>query len=583
MWLFQSSIARKYLFSLLAFLMPITLIGITVNYVGMSAARKEVVASYTNSVNLLAGKLDYRLETLTNLADNLFTNTDLIYINYNHSDGPDILLKYADFLDMMKVFSYNDQLESDVTIHLKDNERTISSKNGLGYATVDERRKIFAMDSALTNRWLFQKDSQKPLVDKLIFIRNPSYSGGENDIVVKIEIDRAQIVKFLESLKSPEEEGNTFLIDPKSEILFASNGYQMNQEILTKKVSSYNTDSGEFKYSINHEEYHILFNKSKETGLIMGMCFLENQIMGRITFLSKLLFTIYFVASIILAFVFTFVSYRSLLFPIHRLVEGMRLVSKGDFKVQITGEHKDELGFMFNQFNTMVSKIDNLINDVYIARLNQQQAKLKLLQSRINPHFLYNCLNFIYQMSMKEDNEGAANMALHLGRYYRYVAKCSKDFVPLKDEIENVENYIHIQKTRFKGRLEYEAYIPDELVNKVVPAMILQPVVENAIIHGIESTEKGISIKVSAKQEDNMLKICVEDDGKGLEEAAVDALKSSLKEIDKEETGVGLNNTHWRLRLHYGDRSGIEIERIKPKGLRVILCISCEVGGEADV
>lgn len=583
MWLFKSSIAKKYLLSLLAFLIPVTLIGIIVNGIGMSTARKEVIDSYSNSVNLLEGKLDYRLETLTNLSDILFTNTDLIYINYSKSDSPDILLKCASILDMMKVFSYNDQLESNVTIYLKDSERVFSSKTGLESASSDERKKFFALDMELSDRWLFQYENKNSSVDKLTFVRNPSYARVENNIVVRIEIDKAQLIKFLKSLKSPQEKGNTFLIDPKGRILFAPNDYQMDPQLLTEKVQSYNTDSGEFKYTINNEQYRILFSKSEESGLTIGMCFLETEILGRISILSRLLFTIYFVASIIFAFIFTFVSYRSLLFPIHRLVEGMRSVSKGDFKVEIKENHKEELGFMFNQFNNMVRKIDSLINDVYIARLNQQQAKLKLLQSRVNPHFLYNCLNFIYRMSMNEDNEGAASMSLNLGKYFRYIVKCNKDFVPLKDEIENLDTYIQIQKARFRGRLEYETNIPDEAINNLVPNMIIQPIVENAIIHGLESIENGIKIKVEAKYQEDLFLICVEDNGKGQDEDSIEAIKNSLKEMDKEGSGVGLNNTHWRLRLNYGEKSGVKIDRVNPSGLRVTLYIDYSEGEKANV
>ena len=110
--------------------------------------------------------------------------------------------------------------------------------------------------------------------------------------------------------------------------------------------------------------------------------------------------------------------YKNLLIPIYKLVEAMRRVGQGELKTRISEDKRDEFGFIYAQFNMMTGKIDSLINEVYEEKIRRQQTQFKVLQAQINPHFLYNCLNFIYQMAMAENMDGAAKMALYLGRYW---------------------------------------------------------------------------------------------------------------------------------------------------------------------
>ena len=213
-----------------------------------------------------------------------------------------------------------------------------------------------------------------------------------------------------------------------------------------------------------------------------------------------------------------------------------------------------------------------MINEVYVEHLNYQQAQLNFLQSQINPHFLSNCLNFIYQMNKGGRIEGAADMALYLGRYFRYATKSDKDIVTIKEEIDNIENYIRIQKMRYPEKIDYHIDISDKIMNLKVPRLVIQPVVENSIIHGIEAIDRPGKIEIYTEEDNQVYTIIVEDNGPGIEEEELKEIRMGLNETEEQEDmGYGILNPHLRLRLKFGDNAGLVIENRKVTGTRVFI------------
>ncbi|REE81001.1 two-component system sensor histidine kinase YesM [Paenibacillus taihuensis] len=261
--------------------------------------------------------------------------------------------------------------------------------------------------------------------------------------------------------------------------------------------------------------------------------------------------------------------------PLRKLSRLMRKVEQGELQVMFPVTASDEVGRLGSSFNTMVSKLSELGYLLYETEIREKDAQIAALQSKINPHFLYNTLGSISMFAELENNREIVTMANNLSRLLRYSLSSRKETVTLRDELEHVAGYMSIQKIRYEERIQYEQQIdPEALECNVIPLMI-QPIVENAINHGLD---KGVGtglIRVSGSAQDGLLTITIEDDGIGLTHDELELLKDRLytsKDLGG-KSGNGLLNVHRRIVLHYGESFGITLESMPYQGLRVTLSL----------
>ncbi|MFD0673010.1 histidine kinase [Cohnella sp. GCM10027633] len=264
--------------------------------------------------------------------------------------------------------------------------------------------------------------------------------------------------------------------------------------------------------------------------------------------------------------------------PLRKLSRLMRKVEQGELHVMLPVTTQDEVGRLGNAFNKMVSKLSELGYLLYETEIREKDAQIAALQSKINPHFLYNTLGSISMYAELAGNREIVTMANNLGRLLRYSLSNRKETALLADELEHVNGYMSIQKIRYDDRLRFEQAIePDALACKVIPLMI-QPVVENAINHGLD---KGIGtglIRLSGAVADGVLKIVVEDDGIGLTNDELEQLRSKLlhsKDLGG-RSGNGLLNVHRRIVLNFGEGYGIALESMPYQGLKVTLSLPAQ-------
>jgi len=258
--------------------------------------------------------------------------------------------------------------------------------------------------------------------------------------------------------------------------------------------------------------------------------------------------------------------------PLRKLSHLMRRVERGDLNVSFPVKQSDEVGHLGRAFNMMVSKLSELGYLLYETEIREKDAQIAALQSKINPHFLYNTLGSISMYAEMEGQREIVAMSNNLSRLLRYSLSDNKESVTLQDEIEHVGGYMTIQKMRYEDRIHFTLDIDEEvLACKVIPLMI-QPVVENAINHGID---KGIgegNIRLTGRQADGVLSITVEDDGIGLSKEQLDEIRKRLntRELGG-KTGNGLLNVHRRILLHYGEPYGLTLESMPYQGLKVVI------------
>ena len=270
--------------------------------------------------------------------------------------------------------------------------------------------------------------------------------------------------------------------------------------------------------------------------------------------------------------------------PIERLQQTMEEASRGYLDGVVPVESTDEVGKLTQNFNRMLKKIQTLIVENYTSKIHQanaeskqRHAELRALQAQINPHFLYNTLGTISSLAMMEGVDSISRMAEALSDFFRYSIHNGEIMVALRDELAQVERYFTIQRIRYGERISLEVDIPKPQLEQSIVKLSIQPLVENACIHGLESTGQG-KIKICSQVDGKKLKILITDTGIGIDENDLLKIRAVLKNPDTvEETGtqfgIGLRNVQARLKLHYGLEYGLEIDSKEGEETTVILDI----------
>lgn len=271
--------------------------------------------------------------------------------------------------------------------------------------------------------------------------------------------------------------------------------------------------------------------------------------------------------------------------PIESLNRKMKQVETGDFEysdeeddVPFSG---DETGQMHHNFNHMMQRINRLIEENYKKQLVIKDAEYKTLQAQVNPHFLYNTLESINWAAKVAGHEKISSMAESLGYILHSSMSMKELLIPLQQELKIVENYITIQKYRFEDRLLFYNQVPDSMLHFQVPKFSLQPLVENAIRHGLERMVGTCTIAIFAKIENERLVMTVKDNGPGIEQPLLRQLTAG--QYKSKGTGIGLNNIHERIQIVFGEPYGIEVVSEKYKGTEVRVVLPCEGGKSHDV
>jgi two-component system, sensor histidine kinase YesM len=276
--------------------------------------------------------------------------------------------------------------------------------------------------------------------------------------------------------------------------------------------------------------------------------------------------------------------------PIHHLAATMRKIQRGEFKERAKVTSRDEIGWLTEGFNTMVSELDRLVHQVYESELREKEAQLSALQSQMNPHFIYNTLESINVKALEWGNTELSEAVVSLGRLLRYTVDRHERFVHLEDELQFAEAYLQIQSFRLGDKLSMQIESDLSLGSCLMPKLILQPLVENAIEHGMKDGPFPIHIQIRACCEEEDLLIYVEDNGKGMTPAQMSQVERSWREPDQRRGTIGsfgvrkkgfaLRNVSERLRLLYGPGYGISFDNHPKQGASFCIRIPLQWGNE---
>ncbi len=277
---------------------------------------------------------------------------------------------------------------------------------------------------------------------------------------------------------------------------------------------------------------------------------------------------------------------RQLTKPIRQMMKQMEQIEHGEFDISLTANSEDEIGVLSQRFNQMSQELKNYINRYYVVQIKQKEAELTALKSQIYPHFLYNTLEIIRMTALEEGHKVPA-MIEALSEQIRYLIGPMKDLVPLEKEVEMVKKYVYLLNCRINGEIHLDADISGT-ASVMVPKLILQPIVENAYVHGIKPKGGNGRILIEAKISDanqTCVEIMIMDNGSGMNEETLEGLNTLLAGDDpgiKNEyhwQSIGLKNVHDRIRFLYGEECGIHVTSTEGIGTMVMILMKSEQEG----
>ena len=402
-------------------------------------------------------------------------------------------------------------------------------------------------------------------------IRN--YTGeGDSDGVVFIDLNYSAISELC-TQNSVGTKGYVFILDQDGNIVYHPQQQQLYNELQTENISLImNAKTDVVTAGKGDDEKIYALSHSETTGWTIVGCMNMSELLKN-SRKARSIYVLVALGLIAVALVISSEIARNITFPIQKLRDSMKRVQKGDFSAAEIEVYSDnEIGSLTRSFNVMTHKIQDLMAQNIQEQEQKRKIELKALQSQINPHFLYNTLDSIIWMAEGKKNEEVVLMTASLARLLRQSISIENELVTIGQEIEYVRSYLTIQKMRYKDKLEFEINVDPRITHAQIIRLVLQPIVENAIYHGLKYKESKGMLKVHGYELGERIIIDITDDGVGMDEETLKHIYDKHK-VNYHSNGVGVYNVQQRLVLYYGKEYGIIYHSEKGKGTTATVVI----------
>lgn len=396
--------------------------------------------------------------------------------------------------------------------------------------------------------------------EKTLFsARKLAFSGAREGVnILYMDVDYQKLfTPYAETLIS---ECGLYITDQEGKLVFEESRF-------SGKNQNYDLTYSEFleQRDRGSTDYTILCEQSNTTGWTVWLyqpVGLAGEAMRPIVVMGGVTILICIFAAVLAYFITSgMVSGR-----IERLTRLMQEVQEGSMDMQVGSDDRDEIGMLYRGFGSMMKRIRTLINEVYLGKITQKEAELKALQAQINPHFLYNTLSLINWKALAAGEEDISRMTLAMSTFYRTALNRGRNVLQVEAELSNTRAYLEIQSMLHDGDFDYEIEAQPEILQCESLNLILQPLVENAIHHGIEEKTDGRGkISVRGWKEENCVWFMVEDNGIGMEQEVADKI------LTMESKGYGVRNVDERIRLCYGEKYAMKVESVVGKGTKMTI------------
>jgi two-component system sensor histidine kinase YesM len=551
----------------------------------------EKTAIYLNeSVNQLSGKIDVNLQEYDKATQLIaFSPTLQNYLLSANNGLPSQISKLELTQFMSRQIRY---IAVDSVIHitdLKDNYYTSNTIISMLYPTEAEMKQHFA--------WYPKVEVNK---GRMLWVSSAAWRYGEfpafigarqiNDWERLEKIGSLFIALPVDALERLVGEinlgpsGKIFIIDPLGSIVYSSEPAEIGRPLDASLLKYLREHPGSmFEWKLNEEKVYVSHAYSDYSGwrvaafigadeAVADLLSIQQSItvIGALGLLSALLFTSFFA--------------WSLARPIGLLAHRLARLEKGFVKpfTRVTGSR--ETTMLYDSYNQMIGRLDQTIKDLSEKQISEKQAQIVALKAQFRPHFLYNSLNTIYWTLINDGQLRIADMVLQLSELLRYSIQPGSDLVTVEEDVAQLNRFIAISKSRYGDKLQTEMDIDPTVLKERVMKMLLQPLVENAITHGLEQVKgRPWIIRIRIARKNRHLHVTVEDNGIGMKQETIEQVLNSKAQLEVSElmhTGIGLSNLRHRISLTYGADFGIKLGNGELGGLRVRIVVP--LGGEAE-
>jgi two-component system sensor histidine kinase YesM len=511
------------------------------------------------SLNQAISSLDYKVNTYFDAMNHIVWNEDVKRGVTSHYDNNyEMFLFYHYTLDPL--LNTSKFLQTDINrITIYSNNKMHSHGESLRPLSDIEQYSWFeSISKATTPKLIVSAKEETFEVASQLFDRHHNTTN-----IVYMDIDYGSVFESMSTLY--ENNYGLIILDENDMPVFLINKF-------SEKNMSFALTENELlkRLSENSLEEQYIYKKAELTPY-NWTAYLYRPI-GTVSTSSyelELTFFIVVLSSILILFLSIYFLSKVVVRPLIMLSKNMEQIENGELVVTVTNTASDEIGNLIQKFGNMVHKIQTMINEVYKSKIARQEYEMKALQAQINPHFFYNSLSLINSKAIMADQEDISQMAQYLSSFYRTTLNQGKSIISVKDELENTTSYIQIQRMMHSYSFEVHCEVEKDILDYTMINLLLQPLVENAINHGIDHKEtpcKGV-LTISGKQNEDNLIFTVSDNGCGIDP---EKLKTILTNKTK---GYGVRNVHDRVQLSYGQKFGLAYQSEINVGTTVTLTI----------
>lgn len=558
------------LYSLMLAIIYIVLIVVFLSNINRSS--KELIESKHIQAENYEEYIVRQLDSIYTQQVNLINNSDVSRLAYEvYSNKYEKNQLVLDLLRTIEGIQSMNPLIEDIIVTFPDKDITLSAEEGYKKESAFDWEKI-ATGSEYNYLVTYDQKLILNFTYPLMFSVSENYVPDCNiQVVISSEILEQGLSIFSDDRGSGAalwfDLENNFVIDPLSNAV-------ISEFIKDYDLGSLSSKEDQFKV---FDQYQMVISSSSKYPVYV-IAFIDRSVLNQIKIKYILILTL---VMLLISGMFAFsliYSKRIVVKPVQELMHAFSQLQEGDFDVRIYHEPHDEFNYLYLGFNKAVEYIQELILNIYEQENLLQNAELAQLQSQINPHFLYNSFFIINRMAKNESYELITKFVTSLAKYYRFINKESKHFIPLNEEVEHMMNYIDIQQMRFGEKITVDIEpLPIEIAQLSVPKLILQPIVENAYNYGLSNKLEDGLIRIRYSIDERYIRINIEDNGDDASDDLVRQIRQQIHDAQKPNENHALTNINRRLAIAYGSTCGINVSIGELKGICITLVLDSSV------
>ncbi|MHA6485190.1 sensor histidine kinase [Paenibacillus sp. strain BS8-2] len=465
-------------------------------------------------------------------------------------------------MERLRLLNVSQRWDTQYSIYSPENKQFVSTNTYLSY-DLDTVKKLLAPKwkyEEITTQSFKQMRFIRHIVKPASKITNLDQAG----IIVEISFPEEHIIKDLDAFKQTGK-GDPFLMSMEGDSILNSSSDAPMVANIAELLRSEEMSLGHSNNIVQFagDDYLVTLAPIETLDWYLVDYTPLKSVMQPIV-KTQILFYGSVILLLAMSLLTAYMLYRNVQRPIGLLIRNVKRLQDGNYATRINVNPKNEFGYLFERFNDMAAETERLIGKVYVEELRRREANVKQLQSQINPHFLYNCFALIRSLARLDKKESVMKLSMHLAKYYRYTTRVEKLTATLREELQLLESYLEIQRFHIQ-HMNYRIDMPEDMLALEVPRLLLQPVVENAVLHGIERYDGDGVITITGHTSDGWHEIVVADNGIGMTEEQLHALEQRILETPDDNTGCALWNINQRLLFQFGERSSLTFRR-KPDG-----------------